>query len=335
LKDYIVTYAYHSLSSADRDVSSCAFFIADGMSSLSFTSSSPRWRILGNTICTIRSGTQRRHNLRHIAKHSFSRTSPRSITNTFNSCLYTNADFKFQFNVPSLCNQILRRLLSTRTEPAPLQDGAEINEPSVIQPSLVTSGDGREFAAFEIPKFQRKLKPYIVKRRLNRMRTYIGRQKDIRHSPWRMNLVCQFAAGQTVTEAIKQLTFCKKSMAPLVQKVIIRTANVADMKAGLQHSQLEVAECFATKGKPMKRLMIMGRGRAGRMEHKHSHFRLVLREIDFKLRMYLAPSLNQKKKWFLLQQQAEADFASAKAERDEISRLEKETEAFRTKEEKK
>jgi large subunit ribosomal protein L22 len=202
----------------------------------------------------------------------------------------------------------------------------------MIQPSIVHAPDGRQFAAFEIPTFQRKLKPYIVKRRLARMKTFVGKQKNIRHSPWRMNLVCQFAAGQTLTDAIQQLEFCRKSMAPLVKKVLIRTANVADMKHGLQHSQLEVAECFATKGTPLKRVRIMGRGRAGRMEHKHSHFRVVLREIDFKLRIYQAPTLGQKKRWFLRQQQAEADFAKAKAERDEISRLEKETEAYRNKE---
>jgi ribosomal protein L22 len=227
----------------------------------------------------------------------------------------------------------LMQRLSTAAQP-PLPEGAEIVAPTVIQPSIVKSGDGREFAAFEMPKFQRKLKPYIVKRRLNRMRVYIGKQKNIRHSPWRMNLVCQFAAGQTLTEAIKQLEFCKKSMAPLVQKVLIRTSNVADMKDGLQHSQLEVAECFATKGKPLKRIMIMGRGRSGRMEHKFSHFRVVLREIDFKLRIYQAETLNQKKRWFLRQQQAEADYAKAKAERDEITRLEKETEAYRSKDSK-
>jgi large subunit ribosomal protein L22 len=223
---------------------------------------------------------------------------------------------------------------ATNTSLSP-ESGQIIVEPTAIQPSIVQSADGRQFAAFELPKIQRKLKPYIVKRRLDRMRTFIGKQKNIRHSPWRMNLVCQFAAGKTLTDAIQQLTFCRKSMAPLVQKVLVRTANVADMKHGLQQSQLEVAECFATKGKPLKRSRIMGRGRAGRMEHKHSHFRVVIREIDFKLRIYQAATLGEKKRWFLRQQQAEADFAKTKAERDEIVRLEKETEAYRKKETKK
>ena len=225
------------------------------------------------------------------------------------------------------------KFLSTQAAPSTATDGEQIYaEPTMTQPSIIEGPDGRKFAAFEIPTFHRRLKPYIVKRRLARMKTFVGKEKNIRHSPWRMNLVCQFAAGQTLTDAIQQLDFCRKSKAPLVKKVLIRTANVADMKYGLQHSQLEVAECFATKGTPLKRIKIMGRGRAGRMEHKHAHFRVVLREIDFKLRIYQAPTIGLKKRWFLRQQQAEADFTRAKAERDEISRLEKETEAYRNKE---
>lgn len=106
-----------------------------------------------------------------------------------------------------------------------------------------------------------KVKPFIFKRRRVQLKTYIGNMKDIRHSPWRMNLVCQFAAGQTVPEALKQLMFCQKKLAPTVAKVIRRTSNLADIKHGLQPSQLEVAECFATHGKHLKRLKIMGRGR--------------------------------------------------------------------------
>lgn len=109
--------------------------------------------------------------------------------------------------------------------------------------------------------FKWLVKPFIIKRRKNLLRTYIGNERHIRHSPWRMNLVCQFAAGQTVPEALKQLMFCQKMHAPTVAKVIRRTANLADIRHGLQPSQLEVAECFATHGRHLKRLEIMGRGR--------------------------------------------------------------------------
>jgi large subunit ribosomal protein L22 len=132
---------------------------------------------------------------------------------------------------------------------------------SSAPPLVVTADDGRQFAVLEHGGYTPKLKPHIVKRRLNRLKTYEGKERDIRHSPWRLNLVCQFAAGLPLEEAIQQLEFSKKSMAPLVQKVLRRTANLADIRHGLQPSQLEVAECFATHGKHLKRMKIMGRGR--------------------------------------------------------------------------
>jgi hypothetical protein len=109
--------------------------------------------------------------------------------------------------------------------------------------------------------------------------------------------------------------------------VLQRTANLADIRDGLQPSQLEVAECFATRGTPMKRMKTMGRGRTGRMEHKHSHMRVVLREIDFKLKIYQSPSLNQKKRWMQMQHVAQRDGDRAKAERSEIERLKKQSQA--------
>lgn len=217
-----------------------------------------------------------------------------------------------------------QRLLSTSTRAEPAT--VEAVGPTFTAPTIIHGKDGRQFAVFDTQKHP-KLKPSIVRRRLNRMRIFEGAEKNIRHSPWRLNLVCQLVAGLPFQEAMTQLDFCKKSKAPLVQKMLQRTANLADIRHGLQPSQLEIAECFATRGTPLKRVKTMGRGRSGRMEHKHSHMRLVLREVDFKLRIYQAHSVNQKKKWFSLQQLAEKDSTRAKAERDEIRRLEKATKA--------
>ena len=127
--------------------------------------------------------------------------------------------------------------------------------------TMPSSSQAENFAAFVHANRHQKVKPFVLKRRRDLLRTYIGNKKNIRHSPWRMNLVCQFAAGLTVPEALKQLMFCQKRMAPLVSEVIRQTATEADEKDGLQPSQLEVAECFATHGHHLKRIKIMGRGR--------------------------------------------------------------------------
>lgn len=128
-------------------------------------------------------------------------------------------------------------------------------------PTMPSQSQAENFAAFVHANRRQKVKPFIIKRRRDLLRTYIGNKKNIRHSPWRMNLVCQFAAGLTVPEALKQLMFCQKRMAPLVSEVIRQAATEADEEDGLQPSQLEVAECFATHGHHLKRIKIMGRGR--------------------------------------------------------------------------
>ena len=64
----------------------------------------------------------------------------------------------------------------------------------------------------------------------------------------------------------------------------------------------------------------------GIMHHKFSHIRVVLREIDFPLKIYQSKSLNQKKKWLYHQQRAENDHRAALAKREEIKRLEKQQE---------
>lgn len=195
------------------------------------------------------------------------------------------------------------------------------------------------------------VKPFIIKRRRNQLKTFIGNEKDIRHSPWRMNLVCQFAAGQTVPEALKQLMFCQKMHAPTVAKVIRRTANEADTEHGLQPSQLEVAECFATHGRHLKRLKIMGRGRwvllcylsrlwiyvlllipdsfatliyhsSGKKLRRYSHIRLVLREIDFPTKILEAQTINQKRKWLSRLAIAREDAEKVQVEKDELAELE-------------
>ena len=195
-----------------------------------------------------------------------------------------------------------------------------------------TAPTGQEYAIFEPPPFCGKLKPRIVKRRLARMRTYVGFQKKIRHSEWKANLVCQMVAGLTLDDALLQLAFSPKKFAPYVDKLLREVARRADRRDGLQTSQLEVAECFATKGKSIKKLKFHGKGGFGRMEHRHTHFRVVLREIDFKLRLYEARGFNQKRKWFQRQQHAAEEYRQAQAQREELDELKRQEAEYRKQE---
>lgn len=140
-----------------------------------------------------------------------------------------------------------------------LQISADELSPTDV--SLITDALGQQYGVLLDTRKLPKIKPSIVRRRLDRMKTYIGTEKSIRHSAWKINRICQLAAGLTLEEALTQLKFCDKKNADLVAKVLKRTSNLADIRDGLQMSQLEVAECFATKGMMLKRLKPMGRGR--------------------------------------------------------------------------
>lgn len=127
------------------------------------------------------------------------------------------------------------------------------------QPNIVTSEDGRQYAI--VNTTYRKLKPKIVRRRLEKMKTYEGREQNIRYSPWKMRLLCQLVTGMPLLDALEQLAFNDKSKAPLLHKILKRTSNLADIRDGLQMSQLEIAECFATPGRNIKGIQFHSKGR--------------------------------------------------------------------------
>eukprot|EP00560_Eucampia_antarctica_P010155 CAMPEP_0197829142 /NCGR_PEP_ID=MMETSP1437-20131217/5600_1 /TAXON_ID=49252 ORGANISM="Eucampia antarctica, Strain CCMP1452" /NCGR_SAMPLE_ID=MMETSP1437 /ASSEMBLY_ACC=CAM_ASM_001096 /LENGTH=251 /DNA_ID=CAMNT_0043430659 /DNA_START=39 /DNA_END=794 /DNA_ORIENTATION=- len=174
---------------------------------------------------------------------------------------------------------------------------------------------------------RKRIPPHVVARRVSRLRSVSGKEKNIRHSPWRMNLVCQFISGLTVPEALVQLEFCeKKRGAPILKKVLKRTKNLADIRYGMAPSQLQVHTCFATPGTPLKRIKIMGRGRSGVKHRKHSHIHLSLRETDFALEMARAPTLKKKQKWYQRYLIAAQDAALQQKEQEEIKKLQQEQE---------
>ena len=133
---------------------------------------------------------------------------------------------------------------------------------SPTSPTVFTDNEsGEKYGVILDTRKLPKLKPSIVRKRLDNCRTYVGREKSIRQSPWKLNRICQLAAGLTLEEALTQLKFCDLKNADLVAKVLKRTSNLADIRDGLQISQLEVKECFSTKSLMLRRIKTMGRGR--------------------------------------------------------------------------
>jgi len=206
----------------------------------------------------------------------------------------------------------------------------DMKNEQVLSPTSTTlftdNESGEQYSIVMDTRNLPKLKPSVVRRRLDKCRTYVGREKSIRQSPWKLNRICQLAAGLSLEDALTQLQFCDLKNAGLIAKVLRRTSNLADIRDGLQISQLEVQECFTTRSLMLRRIKPMARGRHGVMHHKFSHVRVVLREIDFPLKIYQQKSMNQKKKWLLHQQRAKKDAETANAKREELIQLEKQQE---------
>mmetsp|Transcript_6298 Transcript_6298/g.7981 ORF Transcript_6298/g.7981 Transcript_6298/m.7981 type:complete len:284 (+) Transcript_6298:67-918(+) len=189
----------------------------------------------------------------------------------------------------------------------------------------------KPLGGFAQPRHAPKLAPRFAQGRISKLKTATSKTQNIRHSPWRLNLICQFAAGKTVPEALLQLKFCEKVKGPLVTSMIQSAANTAKQKYGLEPSQLEVTECFATHGTHLKRIKIMGRGRAGKKLRRFSHMRVVLREIDFPMKIMTCTTLKQRADWVKKMEVAMDDQEASREERAEIERLEEEVEKARRK----
>ena len=164
----------------------------------------------------------------------------------------TNDRFNSARSVSSL-PQILT-ILNSKFSTTPLDQGT-------ANSIIADETSGKNYGVLLDTRRLPKLRPGIVQKRLASCKTYTGRELTIRQSPWKLNRVCQLAAGLTLDEAMTQLRFCNIKNADLVAKILKRTSNLADIRDGLQMSQLEVAECYTNKAMMLKRNMPMGRGR--------------------------------------------------------------------------
>ena len=71
-------------------------------------------------------------------------------------------------------------------------------------------------------------------------RTVSATKKNIRVSPWKLNLLAKQVRRMRVQDARLQLKFSVKRKAGLVDDVIRKTANLADIRYNLKPEQLEV-----------------------------------------------------------------------------------------------
>ncbi|CAM9496380.1 unnamed protein product [Discosporangium mesarthrocarpum] len=162
-------------------------------------------------------------------------------------------------------------------------------------------------------RFPREGEPVRQKRvqRRTDLRETSTRLKEIRVSPWQLNLVAKMVRGLTVMDAMANMKFSKKKHSATMMRAISNACNLADMRYQLQPEQLCIGEVFVTKGKVVKRPVFMAKGRVGMSRAKWSHLNVTVREIDFDAEIEGKTTKNGRRKAVERREAVEAALADA------------------------
>ncbi len=102
--------------------------------------------------------------------------------------------------------------------------------------------------------------------------------KYIRISPYKVRTVLALIRGKSVQEAAAILTYCTKSGAEPVKKVLLSAAANAEHNQGMDRNDLYVAECFADGAQTLKRMQPVSKGRGHAILKRTSHI-TVIRDV--------------------------------------------------------
>ena len=107
--------------------------------------------------------------------------------------------------------------------------------------------------------------------------------KYTRVSPQKARLVLDLIKGRRVEDAINQLTFTKKGIAPDIQKILrsaLENANYLSSEKGIEVDvdNLYVLRAVANDGPRMKRIRPAPMGRAYRYQRRMAHIEITLAE---------------------------------------------------------
>ncbi len=100
--------------------------------------------------------------------------------------------------------------------------------------------------------------------------------KYIRISPYKVRTVLALIRGKSVQEAAAILTYCTKSGADPVKKVLLSAAANAEHNKGMDRNDLYVAECFADGAQTLKRMQPVSKGRGHAILKRTSHITVIL-----------------------------------------------------------
>lgn len=100
--------------------------------------------------------------------------------------------------------------------------------------------------------------------------------KYIRISPYKVRTVLALIRGKSVAEAEAILTYCTKSGAEPVKKVLLSAAANAEHNQGMDRNDLYVDECYADGAQSLKRMQPVSKGRGHAILKRSSHITVIL-----------------------------------------------------------
>jgi large subunit ribosomal protein L22 len=116
-------------------------------------------------------------------------------------------------------------------------------------------------------------------------REFTAQARFQRVSPQKARLVLDLIKGQSVEQALNTVTFTKKAVAPMVEKVLrsaLQNANYLSQEQGLDVDvdNLYVKKAIANEGPRMKRIRPAPMGRAYRYQRRLSHIVISVAERE-------------------------------------------------------
>ena len=102
--------------------------------------------------------------------------------------------------------------------------------------------------------------------------------KNVRSSPRKLSLVCNFIKGKKADEALRDLEFSRKRIAKEVSKTVKSAISNAENNYQLDIDNLFVKEAFVGKSLVMKRFRPRAKGRASPIKKPFSRITIVLSE---------------------------------------------------------
>ncbi len=107
-------------------------------------------------------------------------------------------------------------------------------------------------------------------------------QRNIRISPYKLNLVAQLIRGKNIDDALADLEFSRRRIAVAVKKVVESAVANAENNHQLDVDRLVVSEARVGRAFAMRRYRPRARGRMGRITKPYSNLTVVVREREEK-----------------------------------------------------